>query len=134
MYANPLQEDLLDELTRLVGRPEPMVREALTRMIHLAGERLDRETLGLLSVYPMTAWHAIASTTDTVRELWKGALGTGLSAEEVFTALAVVDDHVRRRFGNDAWVRIQQWGPGLLDAAGPIRQPAFPGGWLGSLA
>lgn len=109
MYREPLQEDLLEELTRLVGRPVAVVHDAVARLLDTVVVGFDAALLRSLGPFPMTAWPSLAPDSPETRRLWSAVLGTGLTAEEVFTALAVVDDHVRRRFGNDAWFRVHDW-------------------------
>ncbi|MDH3284822.1 MAG: hypothetical protein OEQ13_08770 [Acidobacteriota bacterium] len=113
MYAEPLKENLVDEVTRLIGRPLPVVREAMSRLLAVAVGALTPETTERLAPFPLTAWQALASENVVTREIWSAMLSAGLTTEEVFTALAVVDDHVRRRFGNGAWLSVSEWGPRL---------------------
>ncbi len=128
MYREPLQEDLLDELTRLVGRPQPVVQDALARLLQCLDRHFETDALGALGDYPMTAWPAIAHDPQGTDLLWRTMMAAGLSAEEVLTALAVVDDHVRRRYGNRAWARVREWGPlmaGRYDLACAPEAPAW---------
>jgi hypothetical protein len=113
MPREPLHEDLLDALTRLVGRPRPVVQEALARLIGGLSRHLGHDLLGAMGPFPLTSWHALCPRPDAARQVWADVQGAGLSAEEVFTALAVVDDHVRRRYGSDAWARLDDWSPNL---------------------
>ncbi len=113
MYAEPLQENLVEEMTRLIARPVPVVREAMSRLLEVMVEALDPATTERLAPFPLTAWQALASEKSVTRQMWSAMLSAGLTTEEVFTVLAVVDDHVRRRFGNGAWVAVAEWGPGL---------------------
>ncbi|MFN7965809.1 MAG: hypothetical protein U0V87_09015 [Acidobacteriota bacterium] len=127
----PIQENLLEELTRLVGRPLPVVHEALASLLSVLSNDFPEETLTSLAEYPMTAWQALAPHDPGTRRLWSAAVATGLTPEESYTALAVIDDHVRRGFGADAWQRVKEWAPRLagrydLDAhvaANPSRTP-----------
>lgn len=113
MAREPLHEDLLDVLTRLVGRPLPVVQEALARLLDGVGHRLGQDRLLALGPFPLTAWRGLCAGTDAARQIWADIEGVGLSTEEVFTALAVIDDHVRRRYGTDAWARLNDWTPAL---------------------
>ncbi|GAB4371061.1 MAG: hypothetical protein Kow0062_06300 [Acidobacteriota bacterium] len=131
MLREPLDENLLDELTRLVGRPAVVVREALARLMTVLNGSVDPELGRRLGAFPMTAWQAIDSGSPVVRAIWSAVVGAGMTTEEAFTALAVVDDHVRRRYGADAWSRVAEWGPRLAgrycpgDAApAPFGRPA----------
>lgn len=109
----PMQENLLEELTRLVGRPLPVVRDALAGMLRVVERDFRQDSLIGFSSYPLTAWHVLAPGHDGARRLWDAVAATGLTAEETFTALAVVDDHVRRGYGASAWSRAHEWGPRL---------------------
>lgn len=111
MVGQPLQEDLLEELTRLVGRPAPVVRDAFSRLLKVLLREVDEETVRTLAAFPMTAWQSIAPGCPALRNLWSATLSAGLTVEEVFTAFAVIDDHVRRRYGAEAWISIAAWGP-----------------------
>lgn len=113
MYSDALQENLVDELTRLVGRPTPVVREGLARLLSVMVDELEPAEMQDLALFPLTAWQSLASQHRGVLSLWSAVLSAGLTLEEVFTTLAVVDDHARRRFGNDAWVAVREWGPAL---------------------
>ncbi|MBP7147038.1 MAG: hypothetical protein KBD01_05800 [Acidobacteria bacterium] len=113
MVRQPSQENLLDELARLVGRPGSVVGEALDNLLQVLLVDLDAETGRALGPYPMTAWQALAPSVPVVRRAWVAAASAGLTTEEVFTALAVIDDHVRRRCGSDAWQRSAEWLPQL---------------------
>ncbi len=109
-YDEPQQENLLEELTRLVGRPKPVLEEAVTRLLGLLMTHREATPVTVeLSPYPMTAWRALAPQCTFPGELEGAFRGLGLTAEEVFTALAVIDDHVRRTYGNDAWERARDW-------------------------
>lgn len=126
MYEESLPENLLDELTRLVGRPVPVVQEALTRLLGILLTESGSESIIQLSPYPMTAWAALAPGCRLSRESWAAVMSVGLSAEEGFTALAVVDDHVRRFYGNDAWKSLRDWGHRLAlryDISLPGKRP-----------
>lgn len=135
MVRQPLSENLIDELVRLVGRPFPVVQSALARLMALAGGERLLECAKSLAGFPLTAWQALAPGDPAIRNLWSEVMAVGLTTEEVFTALAVVDDHVRRRYGNDAWQRVPEWAPRLVHrynltgSAGPEPQstgyPAF---------
>ncbi len=125
MAREPLHEDLLDALTRLVGRPLPVVQEALARLLGGLSRHLGRELLCDMGPFPLTSWHALCPHPASAAQVWADVQGAGLSAEEVFTALAVVDDHVRRRYGNDAWSRLEEWSPTL---AGRYDLPIPPAG------
>lgn len=125
MAREPLQEDLLDALTRLVGRPLPVVQEALARLLGGLSRHLGHELLAAMGPFPLTSWHALCPCPESGRQVWADVQATGLSAEEVFTALAVVDDHVRRRYGSDAWSRLDEWSPNL---AGRYELPIPPAG------
>ncbi|UCF67156.1 MAG: hypothetical protein JSV80_15475 [Acidobacteriota bacterium] len=138
MHHERLEENLLDELTRLVGRPVPVIAEALAGLLGVLVSEMPRDTMGSLSPFPMSAWQALAPQEKAVRRIWGQALTAGLTVEEVFTVIAVVDDHVRRRFGADAWPRVAEWGPRLAiehdvvlpaaDAAGvPLERPQING-------
>lgn len=109
----PIQENLLEELSRLVGRPVPVVHEALASLLRVLVHEFREESLTPLAEFPMTAWQALAPNDPGTRRLWSAAVGAGLTAEESFTALAVIDDHVRRGFGADAWPRVKEWAPRL---------------------
>ncbi len=126
MYREPLHEDLLDELTRLVGRPQPVIEEALGRLLETLASEFDPLLLAQLGPFPMTAWASLAPELASTRRLWSAVVGTGLTAEEVFTAFAVIDDHVRRRYGNDAWPRAADWWSALAvqcrHAAPPVQR------------
>lgn len=111
MVGQPLQEDLLEELTRLVGRPSPVVRDAFSRLLKVLLREVDEETARTLAMFPMTAWQSIAPGCPALRNLWSATLSAGLTVEEVFTAFAVIDDHVRRRYGAAAWTVLAEWGP-----------------------
>lgn len=132
MHREPLQEDLVEELTRLVGRPKPMIQDVLGRLLDALSGGFDRDTLLELATFPLTAWPAIAARSRAATGLWDAALSAGLTPEEVLTALAVLDDHVRRRYGADSWARMADWGPRLRCrynlAAGPPAgsEAAFP--------
>ena len=108
-YKEAAQENLLDELTRLVGRPMPVVREALARLLGVFSGEVEAGTARSLSPYPMTAWKALAPETAVAEQSWMAIASAGLQPEEVFTAMAVIDDHVRRYYGNDAWSRAGEW-------------------------
>lgn len=114
MGRQPLCEDLLEELTRLVGRPNPVIREAFSRLLKVMLFEVDEQTAQRLGAFPMTSWQSLAPGCRALRNLWSAALSAGLTVEEVFTALAVVDDHVRRRYGNEAWSGVRGWGPRML--------------------
>ncbi len=114
MFAEPLPENLVDELTRLVGRPMPVVREALARLLTVIVEQCDGASVSELAPFPLTAWQALAPGHPAARALWSAVMSAGLTTEEVFTTLAVVDDHVRRRFGSDAWSGATEWGDRLM--------------------
>ena len=118
MYREALDENLLDELTRLVGRPASVLRDVLAGMLRVVVEDLGADLANSLSSYPMTAWQGLAPDAQVTRGLWSAVLSSGLTAEEVFTALAVVDDHVRRRYGSDAWTAVQEWAPRLAGRYG----------------
>ncbi len=109
MVREPFQEDLVEELTRLVGRPAPVMRESLSRFLAVVAARLDGEAAEALWEFPLTAWHALAPAHPVARETWDRLREVGLGDEEIFTALAVIDDHVRRRYGNRAWHRAARW-------------------------
>ncbi|GEM_PF-3508822 len=109
MVREPFHEDLVEELTRLVGRPAPIMRELLSRFLAVVAARLDDGTADGLWAFPLTAWHALAPDHPVARETWDHLRGVGLSDEEIFTALAVIDDHVRRRYGNRAWHGADEW-------------------------
>ncbi len=109
MVREPFQEDLVEELTRLVGRPAPIMRELLSRLLAVVASRMDAGTADELWAFPLTAWHALAPGHPVARETWGRLREVGLSDEEIFTALAVIDDHVRRRYGNRAWHRAAEW-------------------------
>ncbi len=132
MVREPLQEDLVEELTRLVGRPKPIIQDVLARLLDALAENFDGAVLGCLATYPMTAWSAIAAPRLAARDLSDVALSAGLSPEEALTALAVLDDHVRRCYGADSWARLEDWGPRLrcryeLPTAAPApSRRAFP--------
>jgi hypothetical protein len=111
MVGQPLQEDLLEELTRLVGRPSPVVRDAFSRLLGVLLREVDGEVARNLAAFPMTAWQSIAPGCPALRNLWTATLSAGLTVEEVFTAFAVIDDHVRRRYGAEAWTTLAEWGP-----------------------
>ncbi len=111
MVRQPFHEDLLEELTRLVGRPAPVVRDAFSRLFKVLLREVDKDVARTLAAYPMTAWQSIAPGCPALRNLWSATLSAGLTVEEVFTAFAVIDDHVRRRFGADAWNSLDEWGP-----------------------
>ena len=113
MHREPLQENLLDELTRLVGRPKPLIQYVLGQLLDALSNEFDQGLLAALGPFPMTSWPAIAADCGATGTLWDAALTAGLSPEEVFTALAVLDDHVRRSYGNDSWSRVPDWGPRL---------------------
>jgi hypothetical protein len=113
MVGQPLREDLLEELTRLVGRPSPVVRDAFSRLLKVLLREVDEEVARTLSVFPMTAWQSIAPDYPALRNLLSATLSAGLTVEEVFTAFAVIDDHVRRRYGAEAWMSLSEWGPKL---------------------
>jgi hypothetical protein len=126
MYREALQEDLLAELSRLVGRPLAVVQDGLARLLECVGTRFDTDLLGALGPYPMTAWASIAPDSVEADALWRATTAAGLTPEEGLTALAVVDDHVRRRYGNGAWSRIREWGPsmaGRYELAPPVSPP-----------
>lgn len=113
----PVQENLLDELTRLVGRPLPMVHAALSHAMRQLTSRIDPRLLAGLAPFPMTSWRSLACDAS-VAELWEAAAISGLTTEEVLTTFAVLDDHVRRAYGDDAWCDVRSWGPrvvGLYD-------------------
>ena len=111
MPGQPFREDLLEELTRLVGRPSPVVRDAFSRLLKVLLREVDEEVARTLAAFPMTAWQSIAPGCPALRNLWSATLSAGLTVEEVFTAFAVIDDHVRRRYGADAWTSLAEWGP-----------------------
>ena len=113
MIREPLDENLLDELTRLVGRPACVVREALSGVLGVLNGPDGAGLPSRLTEFPMTSWQAISPETPAVRGLWSAIVGSGMTAEEAFTVLAVIDDHVRRRYGVDAWLRLREWGPRL---------------------
>jgi hypothetical protein len=123
-YREPLEEDLLDELTRLVGRPQPVLQEAVRRLVHVLLEQFEPELVRSLAGFPMTAWQSLAPEQPAAREMWSAALGAGLTAEEVFTTLAVIDDHVRRTHGALAWEALHRWAPRLLVRCGAGCHPA----------
>jgi len=110
MYGEPLQENLVDEVTRLVGRPRSVVREAIARMLTVMVGESGPHASGSLCDYPLTAWTSIAPDHEGARMVWTAVVSAGLTTEEVYTALAVVDDHVRRRFGSNAWHSVLDWG------------------------
>ena len=114
MYAEPLHENLVDELTRLVGRPMPVVREALARLLTVVEQKGESEVFRSLAPLPLTAWQVLAPDLADARDLWTAVMSAGLTTEEVFTTLAVVDDHVRRRFGSDAWNAPSEWARRLI--------------------
>lgn len=97
------------------------------RLLECAKSLAGFPLAGMASVGPWRSRHQ----KFVVREV----MAVGLTTEEVFTALAVVDDHVRRRYGNDAWQRVPEWAPRLVHrynltgSAGPEPQstgyPAF---------
>ncbi len=129
MYEVVQEENLLDELTRLVGRPVPVVREALTRLLGVLITGFDGEASRRLSAFPMTAWRAIDPQGRASLESWEAIVSAGLSVEEAFTALAVIDDHVRRCYGNTAWSRLRDWSHRLAlryDLAMPARRAPRP--------
>ncbi len=129
MFAEPLPENLVDELTRLVGRPMPVVQEALARLLTVIVEQCDQSAVGELAPFPLTAWQALAPDHPAARSLWSAVMSAGLTTEEVFTTLAVVDDHVRRRFGSDAWGGAADWGHRLIRQYGFDASPRrAPGG------
>ena len=111
MPGQPFREDLLEELTRLVGRPSPVIRDAFSRLLKVLLREVDEEVARTLAAFPMTAWQSIAPGCPALRNLWSATLSAGLTVEEVFTAFAVIDDHVRRRYGADAWTSLAEWGP-----------------------
>lgn len=111
MVGQPLREDLLEELTRLVGRPSPVVRDALSRLLKVLLHEVDEDVARTLAAFPMTAWQSLAPGCPALRNLWSATLSAGLTVEEVFTAFAVIDDHVRRRYGAEAWTELAEWGP-----------------------
>ncbi len=124
----PLDENLLDELTRLVGRPSSVLHEVMERLMAVLIDALPMDVSRQLAPFPMTAWQAIAPDAPVTRALWSAVLSSGLTAEETFTALAVVDDHVRRRYGAHGWKTIAEWGPTFvsryrLDALPPSLDP-----------
>ncbi len=123
MLREPLDENLLDDLTRLVGRPAIVVREALARLMGALVDGVDRDLGRRLGAFPMTAWQSIAPDCPLTREIWSSVVGAGMTAEEAFTALAVVDDHVRRRYGADAWQNVAAWGPRLAGRCDPEPVP-----------
>lgn len=110
----PIQENLVEELTRLVGRPMPVVHEALSSMFTVLRRDFQPTNLADLSHYPMTAWASLAPQQHAIRALWSAVASAGLTTEEVFTTFAVVDDHVRRGFGAGAWSQLQEWGPRVV--------------------
>ena len=112
MYE-PLEENLIDEVTRLVGRPLPVVKEAVARLLAVLVAETGAAGTAELAVYPLTAWQALAPYHRPTRNLWSEALSAGLTTEEVFTTLAVLDDYARRRYGNEAWKTVSEWGPRL---------------------
>jgi len=114
MGRQPLHEDLLEELTRLVGRPRPVIREAFSRLLKVLLSEIDEQTAQRLGTYPMTSWQSLAPGCRALRNLWSATLSAGLTVEEVFTAFAVIDDHVRRRYGSEAWSELRDWGPRML--------------------
>lgn len=117
-YGEPLDENLLDEMTRLVGRPASVLRDVLAGLLGVVVEDLGSDLAHALSGFPMTSWQGLAPDAPVTRGLWSAVLSSGLTAEEVFTALAVVDDHVRRRYGSDAWTRVREWAPRLAGRYG----------------
>lgn len=132
MVRQPLSENLIDELVRLVGRPFPVVQAVLSRLMAVAGKDLPSGLGAELAVYPLTAWLALAPEEGAVKKIWNEVMEVGLTTEEVFTALAVVDDHVRRRYGNDAWQRVPEWAPGVVhryNLAGPVGPDARGAGF-----
>jgi hypothetical protein len=118
LYREPLDENLLDELTRLVGRPSSVLREVLSGVLRVVVSELNSDVARALSSFPMTAWQGLAPDSAVTRGLWSAILSSGLTAEEVFTALAVVDDHVRRRYGSEAWTEVHEWAPRLAGRYG----------------
>ncbi|RMG45369.1 MAG: hypothetical protein D6718_07380 [Acidobacteria bacterium] len=128
MYQDRLDENLLDEVTRLVGRPVPVVADALGGLFGVLVGELPGELARQLAPFPLTAWQALAPEEEPVRRIWTAALSAGLTAEEVFTVLAVVDDHVRRRFGNEAWSRAGEWARRLAREYDFPMPPSAPGG------
>jgi hypothetical protein len=118
MQREPLRENLIDELTRLVGRPSSVLREALSGVVRVLSLRLKGDLATRLAAFPMTAWPGLAPHEPVTRDLWSAVLSPGLTPEETFTALAIIDDHVRRRYGTDAWTRLEEWGPQLLGRYG----------------
>jgi len=111
MNADILHEDLLEELARLVGRPRGLVQDMLARVLETVESTLEPELLGQLATFPMTSWPALTPAGAQTGAVWQAAVSTGLTTEEALTALAVLDDHVRRRYGSDSWARVQDWGP-----------------------
>jgi hypothetical protein len=124
MNSEPLQEDLLDELTRLVARPRPLVQDVLARLLGTLTRRFDPPLLAKLGSFPMTAWPAISAPNGPARDLWSCGASAGLSPEEVFTTLAVLDDHIRRRYGSDSWSRLSDWAPRLACRYGLATNPS----------
>jgi hypothetical protein len=124
MKREPFDENLIDELTRLVGRPSSVLRDALRGMLRELLDGLTPERARTLAEFPMTSWPALAPGIDLTRRLWSSVLSAGLTAEETFTTLAVVDDHARRRFGVDAWSRVRTWGPQLFSTYGLAPPPS----------
>ena len=110
MYNKPTEENLLDEMARLIGRPFPVVQQALARLFGVLEVEFDPALARCLSPFPMTAWRALAPESSFSRQAWSAIASVGLTKEEVFTAVAVLDDHVRRYYGGDAWARWADWG------------------------
>jgi hypothetical protein len=128
MYRETLQEDLLAELSRLVGRPLSVVQDGLARLLECVESRFDADLLAALGPFPMTSWASLAADSAETGALWCATAAAGLTAEEGLTALAVVDDHVRRRYGNEAWSRVRDWGPqmaGRYELAPVMSAPSY---------
>jgi len=129
MYDKPNEENLLDEMARLIGRPFPVVQQALARLFGVMEAEFDPALARCLSPFPMTAWRALAPESSFSDHAWSAVASVGLTKEEVFTAVAVLDDHVRRYYGGDAWVRWSDWGRRLaLRYEIPVTSAPFPAG------
>lgn len=101
--SNP--ENLLVDLNHLAGCGEALARETLGSLLAVLAEDVEPGLAHCLAGYPMTSWAALAPEERLPQRLWAALLERGLSEEQAMTVLAVVDDHVRRRFGNGAWAR-----------------------------
>ncbi len=104
-----MQRELISELTRLVGRSEKVMDDALLRFLDVLAHHLDSATCRQLAAFPMTAWQGLLPDHPVVKQIWSAAASAGLNAEEVFTFLAIVDDHYRRQHGCHCWSRADEW-------------------------